>query len=131
MNVLWRRGKLQAEGVVNVSDCIFCKIVAGELSSKKAYETDEVLAFHDIRPQAPVHVLLIPKKHIASAHHIQPEDAALVGRLHLAAQKVAEDLGIASDGYRLVTNIGVHGQQTVPHLHYHLIGGRQLQWPPG
>jgi histidine triad (HIT) family protein len=114
-----------------MSDCIFCKIVAGELPSQKVLETEEVLAFHDIRPQAPVHVLLIPKKHIASAHEIQAEDAELVGRLHLAAQNVAEQLGIAKDGYRLVTNVGFHGQQTVPHLHYHLIGGRQLQWPPG
>jgi histidine triad (HIT) family protein len=114
-----------------MSDCIFCKIVAGELPSNKVFETEDVLAFHDIRPQAPVHVLLIPKKHIASAHEIQAEDAELIGRLHLAAQKVAEQLGVAKDGYRLVTNVGVHGQQTVFHLHYHLIGGRQLQWPPG
>ncbi|GMA49489.1 putative HIT-like protein [Alicyclobacillus contaminans] len=114
-----------------MSDCIFCKIVAGELPSENVYETDDVLAFRDIRPQAPVHVLVIPKKHIQSAHHVAPEDAELVGRLHMAAQHVAEELGIAKDGYRLVTNIGWHGQQTVPHLHYHLIGGRQLQWPPG
>jgi histidine triad (HIT) family protein len=114
-----------------VEDCLFCKIVAGELPSQKVYETDEVLAFHDIRPQAPVHVLVIPKKHIPSAHHIEDEDCALIGRIHLAAQRVAEQLGIAKDGYRIVTNIGQHGQQTVPHLHYHVIGGRQLQWPPG
>jgi histidine triad (HIT) family protein len=114
-----------------MSDCIFCKIVAGELPSNKVLETEDVLAFHDIRPQAPVHVLLIPKKHIGSAHEIQAEDAELIGRLHLTAQQVAEQLGVAKDGYRLVTNVGVHGQQTVFHLHYHLIGGRQLQWPPG
>ncbi|MBX6352558.1 MAG: histidine triad nucleotide-binding protein [Thermoflavifilum sp.] len=114
-----------------MDDCIFCRIVRGELPSDKVLETDEVLAFKDIRPQAPVHVLLIPKKHIPSAHHVTEEDAALVGQLHLAAQRVAEQLGIAGTGYRLVTNIGTHGQQTVHHLHYHLIGGRQLQWPPG
>lgn len=117
--------------MTRVEDCIFCKIVAGELPADKLLETDEIIAFRDIRPQAPVHVLLIPKKHIASAHDIQSDDAALVGRLHLAAQQVAVELGVAEQGYRLVTNIGVHGQQTVPHLHYHLVGGRQLSWPPG
>jgi histidine triad (HIT) family protein len=114
-----------------VDDCLFCKIVKGEIPSEKVLETEDVYAFKDIRPQAPVHVLLIPKKHIASAHHIQAEDAATIGHIHLAAQRVAEELGIAKDGYRLVTNVGHHGQQTVFHLHYHLIGGRQLQWPPG
>lgn len=114
-----------------MSDCIFCKIVAGELPTDKVFENEDVLAFRDIRPQAPVHVLLIPKKHIASAHDIQPEDAELVGKLHIAAKEVADELGVAKNGYRLVTNIGFHGQQTVPHLHYHLLGGRQLQWPPG
>jgi histidine triad (HIT) family protein len=114
-----------------MEDCIFCRIVAGELPSDKVLETEEVLAFKDIRPQAPVHVLVIPKKHIPSAHHVTAEDAELVGKLHLAAQQVAESLGIAETGYRLVTNVGTHGQQTVHHLHYHLIGGRQLQWPPG
>lgn len=114
-----------------MSDCIFCKIAKGEMTSNKVLETDDALAFHDLRPQAPVHVLVIPKKHISSAHDIQPEDQQLIGHLHLVAQKVADQLGIAKDGYRLVTNVGFHGQQTVPHLHYHLIGGRQLQWPPG
>lgn len=114
-----------------MEDCLFCKIVKGEIPANKILETDELLAFHDIRPQAPVHVLVIPKKHIPSAHEIQAEDVALVGNLHLAAQEIANKLGIAKDGYRLVTNIGWHGQQTVPHLHYHMLGGRQLQWPPG
>lgn len=114
-----------------MDDCLFCKIVRGELPSTKLLETDDVLAFEDIRPQAPTHVLLIPKKHIQSAQHIEDEDALLVGRLHLAAKELAAKLGIAEKGYRLVTNIGFYGQQTVPHLHYHLIGGRQLQWPPG
>ncbi|WP_067924606.1 histidine triad nucleotide-binding protein [Alicyclobacillus shizuokensis] len=114
-----------------MEDCLFCKIVAGAVPAKKVYESEDLLAFEDIQPQAPVHVLVIPKKHIPSAHHIQEEDCALIGRLHLAVQKVAEDLGIAADGYRIVTNIGRHGQQTIPHLHYHVVGGRQLQWPPG
>lgn len=114
-----------------MEDCLFCKIVRGEIPSNKVLENDEILAFHDIQPQAPVHVLVIPKKHIPSAYQIQMEDAALIGRLHIAAQEVTNQLGIAADGYRLVTNIGLHGQQTVPHLHYHILGGRQLQWPPG
>jgi histidine triad (HIT) family protein len=114
-----------------LTDCLFCKLVAGEIPSNRVLETDDVLAFHDIQPQAPVHVLLIPKKHISSAHHIQADDATAIVNIHLAAQQVADKLGIATDGYRLVTNIGTHGQQTVHHLHYHLLGGRQLQWPPG
>ncbi|MCL6597174.1 histidine triad nucleotide-binding protein [Alicyclobacillus macrosporangiidus] len=114
-----------------MSDCIFCKIVAGELPSNTVFENDHVLAFHDIRPQAPVHVLIIPKRHIPSAHALTAEDAAVLGEIHQAARQVAEQLGVAEKGYRLVTNVGFHGQQTVPHLHYHLLGGRQLQWPPG
>lgn len=114
-----------------MTDCLFCKIVSGEIPSDKVLETDDVLAFRDIRPQAPVHVLVIPKKHIASAHHIEASDASVLLHVHEAAQQVAEQLGIAENGYRLVTNIGFHGQQTVQHLHYHVLGGRQLQWPPG
>lgn len=123
--------KRAQQGVRLLSDCIFCKIVQGELPCNRVLETDDILAFHDIQPQAPVHVLVIPKKHIPSAHHLRAEDAAVLLDIHLAAQQVAEKLGIAKDGYRIVTNIGTHGQQTVPHLHYHVIGGRQLQWPPG
>lgn len=114
-----------------MDDCLFCKIVRGELPSTKLLETDDVIAFEDIRPQAPTHVLLIPKKHIKSAQDIEEDDALLIGRLHLAAKQLASQLGVAEKGYRLVTNVGFYGQQTVPHLHYHLIGGRQLQWPPG
>ncbi|MBX5437045.1 MAG: histidine triad nucleotide-binding protein [Alicyclobacillaceae bacterium] len=114
-----------------MEDCIFCKIVAGELPSDKVAETDELLAFRDIRPQAPVHVLLIPKKHIASANDIADSDAPLIGALHLLAKQVARQVGVAESGYRLVTNVGWDAQQTVQHLHYHLLGGRQLGWPPG
>ncbi|MCL6593491.1 MAG: histidine triad nucleotide-binding protein [Alicyclobacillus sp.] len=114
-----------------MSDCIFCQIVDGAIPAHKVLETERVLVFHDIRPQAPVHVLVIPKQHIASAHALQEEHAAVLLDMHLAAQQAAEQLGIAQNGYRLVTNVGWHGQQTVPHLHYHLLGGRQLQWPPG
>lgn len=114
-----------------MEDCLFCKIVKGEVPSQKLLETDDLLAFQDIRPTAPVHALLIPKKHIPSEHDISPEDVELIGRLHLAVHQLAEQLGVAKNGYRVVTNVGFHGQQTVPHLHYHLVGGRQLQWPPG
>ncbi len=117
--------------MIALEDCIFCKVVRGELPSDKVLETDNLVAFRDIRPQAPVHVLLIPKKHIASIQDVTPEDKELMGDLILAAQKVANDLDISSSGYRIVSNVGHHGQQTVPHLHYHLLGGRQLQWPPG
>ncbi|WAH35780.1 histidine triad nucleotide-binding protein [Alicyclobacillus dauci] len=114
-----------------MADCLFCKLVSGEIPSDKVYEDDEVLAFRDIRPQTPVHVLVIPKKHIQSAQTVTAEDAGLIGRLHSVIPQVAETLGVAKDGYRVVTNIGLHGQQTVPHLHYHILGGRQLGWPPG
>lgn len=109
-------------------DCIFCKIVNGEIPSKKVYEDEHVVAFHDINPIAPVHVLMIPKKHIQSVMAIEPEDKELIGHLHLSLQKVAEELGVHDQGFRIVTNIGEHGQQTVFHLHYHLIGGKQLKW---
>jgi histidine triad (HIT) family protein len=109
-------------------DCIFCKIVAGEIPSTKVYEDEHVVAFHDINPIAPVHVLMIPKKHISSVLDIQPEDKELIGHLHLALQAVAEKMEVKETGFRVVTNIGKHGQQTVFHLHYHLIGGKQLTW---
>ncbi|CAM3226000.1 histidine triad nucleotide-binding protein [Brevibacillus invocatus] len=109
-------------------DCIFCKIVAGEIPSTKVYEDEHVVAFHDINPIAPVHVLMIPKKHIPSLLDIQSEDKELIGHLHLALQKVAEQMEVTEPGFRVVTNIGKHGQQTVFHLHYHLIGGKQLSW---
>lgn len=114
-----------------MADCLFCKLVSGEIPSDKVYEDDEVLAFNDIRPQAPVHVLLIPKAHITSAQTVAADDLPLIGRLHGLIPQIAEQLGVAKDGYRVVTNIGWHGQQTVPHLHYHILGGRQLGWPPG
>lgn len=114
-----------------MEDCLFCKIVAGTIPSKKAYEDDEVLAFYDIDPQAPVHVLVIPKKHIQSADAVRPEDAGTVMAMFAAAQHVAHELGIDKTGYRIVTNIGQDAGQTVPHLHMHILGGRLLAWPPG
>jgi histidine triad (HIT) family protein len=116
------------KGRIRQMDCIFCKIVKGELPAKKVYEDEHVVAFHDINPVAPVHVLAIPKKHITSLLDIQPEDKELIGHLHLSLQKVAAEMGVQESGFRVITNTGQHGQQTVFHIHYHLIGGRQLEW---
>lgn len=108
--------------------CIFCKIIRGELPSKKVYEDDDTLAFYDIHPIAPVHVLVIPKKHITNVLAIEPEDEVYLAAIHRTIKKVADITGIAEDGFRVVTNTNRHGQQTVFHLHYHVIGGRQLTW---
>lgn len=112
-------------------DCLFCKLVSGDIPSDKVYEDEYVLAFRDIRPQAPVHVLLIPKHHIASAQTASQEHADLLGHLHAVIPSIASKEGIDEKGYRVVSNVGTYGQQTVPHLHYHVLGGRQLGWPPG
>jgi histidine triad (HIT) family protein len=112
-----------------LAECIFCRIVAGELPSDRVHEDEHVLAFRDIRPQAPVHVLVIPKQHHASLSDA-PDDPALLGRLLLAARELARRLGLA-DGYRVVVNTGPAGGQTVDHLHLHLLGGRSMTWPPG
>ncbi|MFD0692822.1 histidine triad nucleotide-binding protein [Paenibacillus sp. GCM10027628] len=109
-----------------MSDCIFCKIVAGELPSKKVYEDDQVLAFHDIQPAAPIHVLLIPKNHFASLDAATDEDWAVIGQVQKAAQHVARELGVADSGYRVVTNCGANAGQIVHHLHYHLLAGAKL-----
>ncbi len=111
--------------------CIFCKIAAGQIPCKKAYEDEQVLAFHDINGQAPVHVLIIPKKHIPSVLALQPEDDALLGHMFQVAQMVARELGAAETGFRLVYNTGADAGQSVPHIHMHLLGGRELAWPPG
>ncbi|HEU4963526.1 MAG TPA: histidine triad nucleotide-binding protein [Bacilli bacterium] len=109
-------------------DCIFCKIIAGEIPSNKIYEDDHVLAFHDINPIAPVHALVIPKKHIQNVLEIGEEDATTLLKIHQGIQATARALGVAEDGFRVITNTGTHGQQTVFHLHYHVVGGRQLEW---
>lgn len=106
--------------------CIFCRIVSGEIPSRKVYEDERVLAFHDVNPQAPVHVLIIPKTHVASCNEIGAENAAQLAAVLEAVSKVAELLGIAQDGYRVITNTGRHGCQSVPHLHFHVVGGCQL-----
>ena len=114
-----------------MTDCLFCKIAAGEIPSRKAYEDDTVLAFYDIDPKAPVHVLVIPKKHIESVNTLTRADDALLGHMFEVARQLAAELGVAENGYRMVTNIGADGGQSVPHLHLHLLGGRSLEWPPG
>jgi histidine triad (HIT) family protein len=111
--------------------CLFCRIAAGEVPAKLVYESDDVVAFRDINPQAPTHILIIPRRHIASVNHLSPGDAELVGRLYLVARELAEQEGVATSGYRLVMNTGPGAGQTVDHIHLHLIGGRSLHWPPG
>lgn len=111
-------------------DCLFCKIVSGVIPVKRLHETDDVLAFADINPQAPVHVLVIPKRHIASHAHALPEDADMLGRLFSEAGEVAREQKL-DHGYRLVVNTGADGGQTVEHLHVHILGGRAMGWPPG
>ena len=112
-------------------DCLFCKIVAGDIPSSKVYEDDKVYAFRDIEPQAPVHILIIPKEHISSANELTEENASIVGHIFAVAAKIAKDEGIADGGYRIVNNCGQDGGQTVGHLHFHMLGGRSLAWPPG
>ena len=114
-----------------MNDCLFCKIAEGAIPSKKAYEDDSVLAFYDIDPQAPVHVLIIPKRHIASVDKLTRDDAELLSRLFTVAQKLARELGVSETGYRVVSNVGSDAGQSVPHLHLHLLGGRSMEWPPG
>lgn len=107
-------------------DCIFCKIIEGSIPSKKVFENDRILAFYDIQPSAPQHVLIIPKKHIPTMNDVQTEDLALIGEIHQAAQQIARDLGIADTGYRLINNCGKDSGQVVFHIHYHLLGGGKL-----
>jgi len=112
-------------------DCIFCKIASKDVPSKIVYEDKDVLAFYDIKPQAPVHVIIIPKKHIDSVSDISPEDTMLGGELILSAKKIALQLGIQDSGYRAVFNCNKDAGQEVFHLHLHLLGGRKFTWPPG
>lgn len=114
-----------------MSDDLFMKIIGREIPADIVHEDDELLAFRDIDPQAPVHVLIVPKRKIATLNELQPEDAGLIGRMTLAAKQIAADEGLAADGYRLVFNCNDQGGQSVYHIHLHLLGGRQMQWPPG
>lgn len=106
--------------------CIFCQIVEGSIPSKKVFENEFVTAFHDITPAAPVHVLIIPKKHIPTMNDVAAEDVHLIGEIHLAAQAIAKELGVAESGYRLINNCNSDGGQVVFHIHYHLLGGEKL-----
>lgn len=114
-----------------MSDCLFCRIVRGEIKSDTVYEDEEILAFRDVNPQAPVHILVIPKRHIETCNDLGDEDAALVGRLMLVAARLAAEEGIAESGYRTVFNCNAGAGQSVFHLHLHLLGGRRMGWPPG
>lgn len=113
-----------------MSDCLFCKIIDGEIPSRKVYEDDKILAFHDVDPQAPVHVLIIPKKHIPSIDEVTEDDRDILAYIMLKVKDIAAEMGL-SNGYRLVNNCGEDGLQTVQHLHFHLLGKRKMTWPPG
>jgi histidine triad (HIT) family protein len=114
-----------------MADCLFCKIVEGKIPAKKAYEDDDVLAFDDIQPQAPVHVLVIPKKHVATLNDLAEGDDALAGKLFRVAARIAKERGIGDRGWRATVNVGKDAHQLVFHVHLHLMGGRAFGWPPG
>lgn len=114
-----------------MTDCLFCKMVSGEIAPDKVFEDDDVLAFRDISPQAPTHVLVVPKRHVATLNELDGESAGLVGKMVLAAAEVARREGFAEKGYRTIMNCNADGGQTVFHIHLHLLGGRVMGWPPG
>ena len=114
-----------------MSECIFCKIVEGQLDSKKVFEDNQCVAFDDVSPQAPVHTLVIPKKHFSSLEGIPSEDTILMGHLLQVCRMVAKKKDVETNGYRVVINTGAEGGQTVSHLHLHVLGGRPMKWPPG
>jgi histidine triad (HIT) family protein len=111
-------------------DCLFCKILEGEIPAERVYEDDQVIAFRDINPQAPFHCLIIPRKHIATLNDIADDDREVVGHMIQAASKIAQQQGFDQDGYRTVFNCNTHGGQTVYHIHLHLLGGKPMGWPP-
>lgn len=112
-------------------DCIFCKIIDGEIPCSKVYEDDKVLAFKDISPAAPVHVIIIPKEHIESVNDLNESNCDVVSHIFMVANKLVKELDIDKEGYRIVNNCGEKGGQSVMHLHFHLLGGRSMNWPPG
>jgi len=113
-----------------MDDCIFCKIASGQFESDIVYEDDDIVAFNDINPEAPTHILIIPKIHFESLNDVSEAESTVLGKINLVAKNLAMDRGIES-GYRLVLNVGKEAGQTVAHIHYHLLGGRRLTWPPG
>ena len=116
---------------VHKEDCIFCKIIKKQIPCEIIYEDDKVIGFKDISPQAPVHVVIIPKEHVDDLNGLSEEQAEVVGHIFIVARKISKELGIAESGYRVVTNCGEAAGQSVQHIHFHLLGGRMLQWPPG
>ncbi|MBL4852141.1 MAG: histidine triad nucleotide-binding protein [Gammaproteobacteria bacterium] len=114
-----------------MSDCLFCKLINGDIPTDIVYQDDDVFAFHDVSPQAPIHILVIPKQHIATINDTDESHQAVLGKLVLTAKKIAKEQDIADNGYRLVVNCNQDGGQTVFHIHLHLLGGRSLSWPPG
>jgi histidine triad (HIT) family protein len=116
---------------MNGQDCLFCRIVDGEIPAEIIYQSESAIAFRDINPQAPIHALIIPRRHISTINDLNPGDEELVGSLYLAAKKIAREEGLADDGYRVVMNCGEGAGQSVFHIHLHLLGGRSLNWPPG
>lgn len=114
-----------------MSECLFCNIVTGIEPSTKVLETEDILAFKDINPQAPTHIVIIPKKHIHDTLNLTEEEELIIGRAYLAASEIAVEWGVAESGFRVVTNIGMHAGQEILHLHFHLLGGRPFAWPPG
>ena len=114
-----------------MNGCLFCSLVEGKIGASIVYQDDQIVAFKDVKPQAPVHVLIIPRKHIAGVPDIEPEDYVLIGQIFQVASRLAREQGIANSGFRVVVNSGADAGQSVFHLHYHLIGGRLMSWPPG
>lgn len=114
-----------------MTDCLFCKIRDGEIPSETIYENDDILAFKDVNPHAPTHILIVPRKHISTINDLEDDDAEIMGKMMLAAQDISSFEGIAESGYRLVINCNAGAGQTVFHIHMHLMGGRNMTWPPG
>ena len=114
-----------------MSDCLFCKIISGEIPADIVYQDDKMIAFKDIQPQAPVHVLVVPKEHIPTIMDVTENNSELIGYLHMKVKEIAKSLGVAESGLRLVCNYGKDGDQIIQHIHFHLLGGRPLTWPPG
>lgn len=123
--------RVVVEERVAETDCIFCRIVAGEIPARFVYQDDLVVAFHDINPRAPTHILLLPREHIPSAQDLTEAHGPMLGRLFATSARLAQEQGIAEAGYRITTNVGRDGGQTVDHLHFHVMGGRPFTWPPG
>lgn len=116
---------------LEMENCIFCKIIKKQIPCEMVYEDDKVIGFKDISPEAPVHVVIIPRQHIADLNCLKQDQAEIIGHIFIVAKNIAKSLGIAEHGYRIVSNCGEQGGQTVQHLHFHLLGGRMLKWPPG